>query len=288
MSGSRHPLRSFPAPLPQPERALAYLYDVFSDQPPPVGPFCADCFSLEAERRILSLNPIRDAPPDEISPIFSEHIECSVGVDGFFHIFPRVLETLFFDEMIYPDVTAIALYCGLTELPASHQEAVVDAAACAMVGFFEGGSTDPFCDPFYSHGGGHRLGRADAGLRLVHLLLALRVEPRQIFERMVATNSPTTWDMFARALTRPAWLRVAWAGNSLGPIEAQIDAIAWADFFAVVGQRTFAKGAGKLDPSGPKSMRQGAAHANYHARLAAMERKPRAQRMKQLARALKG
>lgn len=261
--------RPFPAPV-APREAMDALYEAFADIPRPEGPFCDRCFDIETERRVLKPVALREADPRDFAAIYFEHMACSVGGQGFFHFLPRGLETKFFDVDIHPDFAGLAVSWGLYSLEEARQQAIADAAAATARTFFAGRRPEPFQDFDGSGSITTSYFRAEAGVRLIRLLLAVRVDPWEIFCELVEIGGEIVWETLAAALNEDAWISESVKSSRGTDISATIGTIAWLDFFRVVDTAALAHGCRWLDRKGPRSRRPEAVVANYNARLASL------------------
>ena len=258
-------LRPFPD-WAEPGPALDALYAAFADWPRPTGPFCDQCFDDESTAAILRPVPLREARPRDFGLIFSEHINCSVGGAGFFHFLPRAFETHFFDADHYPDLTGLAINCGLYQLGEAQQDALATAAAATAVRFFDGRHPEPFREVVSS--GTIQSGYAcgSAGMHLVKLLVAVRVDPAEIFARLIDIGGPVVWQTLARALNEGRFIEEGWRGETGLDLSETLDTLAFVDFFDIVGESALSRGMAHLDPAGARSRRPASVAANYRER----------------------
>ncbi|GAB5375288.1 MAG: hypothetical protein AcusKO_17500 [Acuticoccus sp.] len=250
----------------EPGPALDALYAAFADWPLPAGPFCDRCFDDQSTAAILRPVPVREARPRDFGRIFSEHITCSVGETGFFHFLPRAFETHFFDIDCYPDLTGLAINCGLYRLDDAQQDALADAAAATAVRFFDGRRPEPFCEVVSSGAMRSDYFRGSAGMHLVKLLVAVRVDPAEIFARLIDIGGPVVWHTLARALNEGRFIEEGWRGETGLDLSQTLDTLAFVDFFDIVDESALSRGMAHLDPAGARSRRPASVAANYRKR----------------------
>ena len=284
------PFVAFPTVVPPAAEALDGLYAAFADWPKPAGLTCPDCFDDEDARKLLRGGPLRRLPARDLVAIFAEHIDCSVGREGFYHFLPRALETLFFSLSVYPDLTGVALYCGLARFDEARAAPVRAAAARAALGYFRDRNTAPFYDRHEAAGTGavrfNSTFAGEAGMRLVRLLLALRVDPREVFRTLLEDDTDLVWHTIAYALTREAWLTSAWPeeGDDEPAFNRIVSQIAWIDFFAVIDARRLEAVDRVLGSTGPRSRTADAVRLAYERKRAAVDMDARDNLVATLAR----
>lgn len=256
------PFAPFPAPM-GPDAALDALYAAFEDVPRPTNAFCEQCFSPEARELIVRAEPLRTKPPEHFAGIFGEHIDCSVGAEGFFHFFPRMLETTFFTFPAWPDLTGLALSCGLLRLDAAPMRALRNVAAVAARGYFERRDSAPLATG-REGGGWGRYDKGEGGVLLIRLLLALRTEPAAIFRTLFGRDDDLVWLTIAEALYEDVWLNEAYA-EAVPPINDMIGRVAWIDLFEVVPPQRLEAGIGHFSDKGRRSREPRRVRAQYEA-----------------------
>lgn len=249
------PFRDFPDPVPGDAAALDALYAAFADLRLPAVPFCEQCFpSGEGWReRILKPVPVRAADPKDFVAIYHEHIDCSVGEEGFLYFLPRMLETML-DLDVFPNMVERAIGAGLLDLAPHKVAAVAGAAAASLVNDVERDEVGPL-EPCEA---GSRVAEDHASL-LVRLLIACRVEPRQIFERVVKAGGDRAAEALVEALDHAAdpddhkrddlgygrWLfepvmrQAGTTQDTTVDVVRLLDDVAWIDFFDVVTPARF-------------------------------------------------
>jgi hypothetical protein len=191
--------RNFPVLLPDDE-ALDALYAAFAHRPKPSGPFCRQCFPPESgwRERVLKPVPVREADPDDFGIIFDEHIDCSVEGPGFLYFLPRTFETLI-DRDLFPNLVDRAIAAGLYDLEPTEADALAGAAAASLLNFVRGRPVGPLGRRPEQQPPTQRASE-EYGKLLAAVLVALRVEPRQIFERLVAVGGERVAMVFDSAL----------------------------------------------------------------------------------------
>lgn len=180
-----------PTDPPAPAAAIDAVYAAFAGRRRPAGPFCRECFSEAEEARILRPVALRSADPDDLAGIFFEALDRSVGAEGFMHFLPRALETLSLDARLLPRFPAHMVDAGSLRLGAQERRVLADAFGRATVDFVETGRVAPLGPP-----PGPLTwmdGVANVGLSLVRGLIAVRVEPRQVFARLACTGDWRGW-----------------------------------------------------------------------------------------------
>ncbi|GAB5376883.1 MAG: hypothetical protein AcusKO_33450 [Acuticoccus sp.] len=244
-----------------PDAVLDALYAAFSDYPLPDHEFCEDCYDEAARELILRPEPLRTKPTAHFDQIFGEHIECSVGAEGFFHFFPRILETEFFIGQASPDLTGLALACGLETLDAAHAAAIRDVAATAAHGYFDRRDCAPLrVDE--NNGPWRYYDKGEGGVRLLRLLMALRVEPAVLFRAFLRRDDETAWFTIADAFYYGAWLRETYQ-RSPPPFCDIITRVAWCDFFEVITPQRLETGMCFFGDTGRRSRRRARVREQY-------------------------
>lgn len=257
---SPSPFVALPAPM-APDAALDALYAAFSDYARPDHDFCEDCYDEAARELILRPEPLRTKPTAHFNQIFGEHIECSVGAVGFFHFFPRILETEFFVGAAFPDLTGLALACGLETLDAAHAAAIRDVASTAAHGYFDRRDCAPLrVDE--NDGPWRYYDKGEGGVRLLRLLMALRVEPAVLFGTFLRRDDEIAWFTIAEAFYYDAWLRETYQ-RSPPPFCDTINRIAWRDFFEVITPQRLEAGLAFFEEKGRRSRHRARVREQY-------------------------
>ena len=221
------------------------LYEAFRGYGAPSGGFCRDCFDPETERGIMRPGPLRRKPYEEFSPIYYEHIDCSVGAGGFMYFLPRALEACAFEPYADADLLEGAVKCGLHVLPDRERGALLNVFARAAQGWFEGGDMAPLIGPVADCAKPYAAGdwpNVQAGEFLVRALLNLRVRPDRVFSWLASRDTPGAWMCLCALLStkaileRPVYFALDGHEQALGNTVDALDRVARSDLFATISR----------------------------------------------------
>ena len=187
------------APVGEPpalDDALARLRAAFAGYTG-VGAFCTDCYEpgwvLEIERASRKANPA----PQEFAQIWFEPVNCSGGVETIKHFVPRGLETCFWVRGSGGFIETVELFdrlltADLLVWPDAEIDALRGVVGRLFVDWFERGEcalgeTAPVDAP---HAGcPWSLDRGWPSERIVHAARAVRLDPADLVERLVACGT---------------------------------------------------------------------------------------------------
>lgn len=255
-----------PDPPPPAADALEAAYAAFGHYPRPTGVGCRDCFDGAAERRIVRPVPARDVEPAVLRMILAEHIDCSVGTEGFLYFLPRILETLGL-HWLGPGIGERIATAGGPRLPLAERAALAGCLARAAFGVARDGDGAPLGDTAPDGSVRSEAGRnvvGEVGASLVQGLVAVRVEPSQLFRRLLAREganlglvladlvddasfvTPFATKIHARHPDHPA----------PEPALVALDAVARRDFVEVVTADRFARAVRHADRRLPARKRE--------------------------------
>ncbi len=266
MPAHQTPFLDFPDPLPSPRAAIDAVYFALSGYKRPTAVACSDCFDQEAERRIVQDVPLRSLPPADFGMILSEHIDCSVGVEGFLYFLPRLLET-FGLEWLGPGLGERIATAGGPRLPRVERAALAGCLGRGAVGVAIDGDAAPLGEvssdgTITTIAGRNVVG--DIGARMVHGLLAVRVEPRQVFARLLATDGANLGHVLAELVDKASFV-TPYATRiharhpdhpAPEPALRAIDAIARNDFLETVTPDRFEAALARCDRRLPSRKRE--------------------------------